>query len=69
VGNVSEKTCKAYYSTHFMLSNFFFPENRAVCENVGGKFSRNKQATGDNVVWQCAVLMPPAQDRNTNMLL
>jgi hypothetical protein len=41
------KLVKVNLITHFMLSNFF-PE----------KFSRNRQATGDNTVWHCAVLMP-----------
>jgi len=30
--NVSNKSCTENQNTHFMLNNFFFFENRAVCE-------------------------------------
>ena len=29
---VSDKHCREYQNTHFMVSNFFFPENRAFYE-------------------------------------
>jgi len=30
--NVSDKVCREYQNTHFMFSNFFFFENRALYE-------------------------------------
>jgi len=39
VGNVSEKIGRENHNTHIMLSNFF-PENRAVYENMGGRICR-----------------------------
>jgi hypothetical protein len=30
--NVSDKICRENQNTHFVLNNFFFSENRAVCE-------------------------------------
>jgi hypothetical protein len=32
VRNVSGNSCRENESTHFVLSDFFFSENRAVCE-------------------------------------
>jgi len=56
VGNVSEKIGRENQNTFYVL--IFFPENRAVYENVGGRSFRDRQATGDNTVWKCAALMP-----------
>jgi len=30
--NVSDKSCREHQNTHFVFNNFFFFENRAVCE-------------------------------------
>jgi len=35
--NVSDKSCRENQNTHFVFSNFFFPENRADYEIIWGK--------------------------------
>jgi hypothetical protein len=36
--NVSDKSCRENQNTHFVFSNFFPPENRAVYEIISGKY-------------------------------
>ena len=48
--NVSDKSCREDQNTHFMFSNFFFPENSAFYQNNVEKCCRVGQATDDNII-------------------
>jgi len=52
--NFTDETCRENQNTHFIFDNFF-PENRAVCDNVE-KYCTTGQATDDNMTQVLCVL-------------
>ena len=47
--NVPDKICRENQNTHFVFSNIFFSENRAVYKIMWQKYCRTLQATDDNM--------------------
>jgi hypothetical protein len=48
--NVSDKSCTENQNTHFVCSNIFFSENRAVYELIWRKRGRVRGVTDDNII-------------------
>jgi hypothetical protein len=46
--NVSDKSCRENYNTHFIVNNFFFPKIAPFMSNVEKHF-RAGQATDENM--------------------
>ena len=49
MSNVPDESCRENQNTHFVFSNFFFFENRAVYEIMWQKYCRAGQATDDSM--------------------
>jgi hypothetical protein len=54
--NVSDKSCREYQNTHFLFRNFFFSENRVVCEIVRKNFVEPDRPS--MTVWRIACWIP-----------
>jgi len=52
--NVSDKSCREYRNAHFVFSNFFFLENRAVYEVTLKNVV--ERATGDHMAHALCML-------------
>ena len=44
-----KKSCRENQNTHFLLSNFFFPNSSCLRDNVQ-KYGRAREATDDNII-------------------
>ena len=53
--NVTDKSFRRNQNTHFMFSNLFLFENRAVYEIIWKKYCRAGQATDDNIIWRMRI--------------
>jgi len=64
--NVSDKSCRSNHNTHFVFSNFFFSENRAVYEIMWKNIESPSHATDDNTIWRMRIACWIATTTNTH---
>jgi len=64
--NVSDKSCRENQNTHFVFSNYFFSENRAVYEVMWKNMATVGQATDDNIVWRMRIAYSITKATNTH---
>jgi hypothetical protein len=73
MGNVSDKSCRYNQETHFMFSNFFSSENRAVYKILWRSITDpgRRQATGDNIIRRLrrACWLPKATETHSEYVI